>query len=66
MAKIELHVSIYPTVWTVVMMDSGLPQYEVVESIWSTKTKAEARAYQLGLETDHRWEAVQTNVGISD
>jgi hypothetical protein len=63
MAKIELEVSIYPTVWVVVMKESGLPKYEVVESIWATETLAQARAHVLGIETDLPWEAVKSAVG---
>lgn len=63
MAAIQLELSIYPTVWVVVMRDSGLPEYEVSESIWATKTLAEARAHQLGMTTGHKWEAVKAEVG---
>lgn len=66
MAKIELHVSIYPTVWVVMMRDSGLPKYEVTESIWATKELAQARAYVLQGETEHAWEVVQSSVGVGD
>ncbi len=64
MAKIELEVSIYPTVWTVCMRDSGLPKYEVVESVWATEQLAQARAYQLAGETGHAWEVISCPVGI--
>lgn len=48
MASIELHLSIYPEVYCVVMEETGLPVGELVESVWSTKTLAEARAFQMG------------------
>lgn len=63
MAKIDLHVSIYPVVWHVVMKNTGLP-YEVVESVWATETLASARAFTLTTVTDHEWEVVRANVGI--
>lgn len=63
MGQIKLEVSIYPTVWVVVMKDSGLPDYEVTESIWATETLAQARAYQLSGETEYVWEAVKSEVG---
>jgi hypothetical protein len=66
MGKIDLHVSIYPTVWVVVMKDSGLPKYEVTESIWATERLAQARAYQLAAETEHGWEVVSASVGVGD
>lgn len=65
MASIDLRVSIYPTVWCVVMADAGLPVGEVVDSIWATKHLAEAKAFQMGQKDPSvKWEVASTPVGI--
>ncbi|SNY28952.1 hypothetical protein [Paractinoplanes atraurantiacus] len=63
MAKLELHISIYPTVWVVVLKETGLPKYEVSESIWATEQLAQARAFVLAGETGQQWEVVPAKVG---
>lgn len=65
-AKLELTVSIYPTVWCVVLKDHGLPVGEVVESVWSTKTLAEAKAFELNDQGGPQWEVVTTKVRIGE
>lgn len=64
MGKISLELSIYPTVWSVVLKDSGLsPELAVVESLWATETLAEARCYRLARKTGQEWVAIKTSVG---
>lgn len=64
MAEIKLEVSIYPTVYTVVIQDSGLQVGEVVHSIWATKHLAEAQAFRLNQQDSKvKWEVATADVG---
>lgn len=64
MAEIKLEVSIYPTVYCVVIKDSGLPDGEVVASVWATPLLAEAAAFRKNKAetTGIQWEVATTPV----